>query len=278
MQFTLKHQNTPTMQKIFIYLLPLILLTFGCEQVIDMDLNEAAPQPVIEADLSHPDGLLTVTISKTGSYFESSSETTVDNAKVMLENREGIQKEATAQGNGNYKLAEVLTKPGDTFKLLVQVDGIDYSAVSTIKAPVAIDSISYGYYDGDSFFRPGYRFNVTFTDPIKQNNYYRIRVYKNNYLFNRPQDLVAFSDTDLDGQSITVRLNSQYYLEKGEQATLELLSIDRHAWEYFTSLSEIVNASPDSPAPANPVSNFSNGALGYFYAWSYDRKTVVIEE
>ncbi|NOR75913.1 MAG: DUF4249 domain-containing protein, partial [Draconibacterium sp.] len=33
-----------------------------------------------------------------------------------------------------------------------------------------------------------------------------------------------------------------------------------------------------SAAPANPTSNITNGALGYFSAWSADEKTVVIKE
>lgn len=265
------------MQKKFTYLLLLLLFGFGCEQVIDMDLNDAGPKLVIEADLSHPDGLLTVVLSRTSSYFEPNSGERVEYARVQLININGIQKDATAKGNGVYQLSGILTEPGDSFRLLVEVDGVVHSAVSTLEAPAEIDTITYSYYDGDDFFRPGYRFSVTFTDALEKKNYYRIRVYKNAYLFNRPGDMVVFDDTDRNGQAITVRLHNQFYLEKGEAVVLELMSVDRQAWEYFTSLSEAINATPGSPAPANPVSSFTNGALGYFYAWSYNRKRVVIE-
>lgn len=137
--------------------------------------------------------------------------------------------------------------------------------------------VDYTYYEGDSFFRPGYRFNLSFTDPAYEKNYYRIRVRKGGWIFNRPADLVTFDDADHNGQVIQVRLHNQYYLEEGDMATLELMSIDRKAWEYFTTLNEVVNAGPGSPAPANPQSNFTNNALGYFYAWSCTRMEVMIE-
>ncbi|HZH73518.1 MAG TPA: DUF4249 family protein [Mariniphaga sp.] len=146
--------------------------------------------------------------------------------------------------------------------MTVDVDGAVYSAETIVQQSVDIDTISYSYYTGDSFFRPGYRFNVAFKDPPGKKNYYRIRVSKNGFLFVRQADLVVFDDTDLDGRLITVRLHNQYYLKKGAFVVIELLAIDRQAWEYFTSLNDILNAGPGSPAPANPVSSFSNGAMG----------------
>jgi hypothetical protein len=263
----------------FTYLIPLLLIMLcpACETVIDLDLNEASPALVIEGDLSHPDGLLTVKISKTGSFFKPGTVEMVEDASVYLENKHAKKQKVNHAGKGVYKLDQIHTNPGESFKLYVKVEDEIYSAVSTVKNPVDIDSVSYSYYAGDSFFRPGYRFNVTFTDPPEEKNYYRIKVYRNNYLFNRVNDLVVFDDTDRNGETITVHLHSQYYLDEGEAAVLELMSIDRQAWEYFSSLGEVVKDNPNSPAPANPVTNFTNGALGYFYAWSYHRKTVVIE-
>ena len=263
--------------KIFI-LLFLLFIHSGCERVIEMDLNESQPALVIEGDLSYPDGQLNVTISRTGSYFDADPMQKVSGADVYLENKNGHQEWVPEVANGYYLLDNIHIEPGDLFKLKVEVDDMVYSAESSVQIPVEIDSIGYSYYAGDDFFRPGYRFNLAFYDPAGEKNYYRVRVYRNGHLFNRPTDLVVFDDSDLDGTLINVRLHSQYYLEKGETAVMELMSIDRNSWEYFKSLSEVINVAPGSPAPANPVSNFSNGAMGYFYTWSYNRKPVVIRD
>lgn len=259
------------------FLLLFVLITPGCEQIIDIDLVAVNPVLVIEADLSSPEGVLNVEISRTANYFESGPALKVDDAIVHLENAQGRQEIAELKGNGLYQMGDIMSEPGHSFKLLVELDGVSYEAKSTVSDPVEIDSVSYSYYAGDSFFRPGYRFNLQFKDPPGVKNYYRVKVYKNGYLFNRPNDLVVFDDADLDGKSMTIRLHSQYYLEKGEKAVFELLSIDRHAWEYFRSFGDLLNAGPDSPSPANPVSNFNNKAMGYFYAWSCSRKEVMIK-
>ncbi len=262
---------------IFLTMLYLAVVT-GCEEVIDLDLNETSPAVVIQADLSSPEGVLTVFITRTGSYFEAETAEKTDDALVILENSKGAQAQVLSAGDGRYKLEQVKADPGDKFSLLVTIDNITYRAVTEVKPPVEIDTVTYTWYDGDEIFRPGYRFIVAVNDPAGENNYYRIRMYKNGYLFNRANDIVVFDDTDFNGQAINVRMHNQYYLEKGETAIVELMSIDRQAWQYFTTLNEAVNAGPGSPAPSNPVSSFTNGAQGYFYAWTYDRKVVVIEE
>ena len=51
-------------------LMVFIVLT-GCEQIIDLDLNESQPVLVIQGDLSVTDGKLSVLISQTGSFFDT---------------------------------------------------------------------------------------------------------------------------------------------------------------------------------------------------------------
>jgi hypothetical protein len=55
------------------------------------------------------------------------------------------------------------------------------------------------------------------------------------------------------------------------------MAIDENAFLYFTTFRDMANTNPGSPAPANPISNFSNGALGYFSAWSFEEKEIIIE-
>ena len=81
----------------------------------------------------------------------------------------------------------------------------------------------------------------------------------------------------MNGQYIELKIRRKIF-DVGDTVTYELISLDKGAYEYFNSLQELVNVNPGSAAPSNPVSNFSNGALGYFSAWSSDSKTIVIEE
>jgi hypothetical protein len=55
-----------------------------------------------------------------------------------------------------------------------------------------------------------------------------------------------------------------------------MANIDRPVYDYFNQLA--TNTNGQGATPANPVSNFSGGCLGYFSARSTDVKTVIIPE
>ena len=62
---------------------------------------------------------------------------------------------------------------------------------------------------------------------------------------------------------------------------VRILTLDKAAYEYFFLLNELSNNNgldiPDilNVNTYNPKSNLSNGALGYFYAYSYKKYTAV---
>jgi hypothetical protein len=67
--------------------------------------------------------------------------------------------------------------------------------------------------------------------------------------------------------------------QKTDTLIVELQSIDKATYDYFTTLESISgNVMEQTASPANPISNFNNGALGYFSAYSFDRKIVIIKE
>lgn len=62
---------------------------------------------------------------------------------------------------------------------------------------------------------------------------------------------------------------------KGNKLTVEMHSIEASVYTYLSSLFN-ANGSADGAAPANPVSNISGGALGFFSAHTVERKTIII--
>lgn len=262
-------------------LLPILSLFFfftllSCERVIDVDLNVASPEIVIEGNLSGTDAELEVDISKTGSYFNSGSIEKVKNARVVLEDGQQQQTIAKEISDGRYRIENISPVENETYKLIVVTENKEYQAVSTLFRAVEVDSLSYEYSREARFFEGGYRILMYFSDPVNTDNYYRVKVYKNQKLFNETDDIIVFDDSGLDGKGVQVRLRGQVF-DSGDTARIELLSVDKNAWLYFTTLRDMANANPGSPAPANPISNFSNGALGYFSAWSVSKKEIVIE-
>jgi hypothetical protein len=264
------------MNKLIILSLLTLLLLFGCEKVIDVDLNEANPVVVIEGNLCLSKGAVDVKISKTGSYFGNEPLQNVTDANVFLEHHTGKRIAINETGPGEYNKKGILVQAGNEYKLFAEVEDVTYSAASTLNPPVEIDSLSYDYYDDVSFFETGYRAVLFFSDPPGKENYYRIKVYKNGSLQNKVNDLILFDDQGIEGRFVEVRLRGQVF-NLGDTARIELISIDENVFDYFSILREMARTNPGSPAPANPVSNFSNDALGYFSAWSHDSQTIVIK-
>lgn len=256
------------------------ILTFifsACERVIDVDLNVAAPQIVIEGNLSYNNSILEVKVSKTESYFNKAPAVKVEDAIVELTAPDGTKTEVKHVKDGIYKTEKRRFKSEGEYALSVESDGEKYTAISRLHKVVDIDSLSYEYQRDMHFFNEGYRVSLYIADPPDENNFYRVKIYKNEKLYNKSGDIMLFDDVGLNGRGIRINLRSRVF-DSGDTVKVELYTIDKSAWLYFSTLKETAGFNAASPAPSNPVSNFNNGALGYFSAWSVSRKEIIIRE
>jgi hypothetical protein len=264
------------MKNIF-YVLILIILLSGCEKVIDVDLNESDPAIVIEGNLNYNPYLNEIKISMTSSYFDTLSSEKVSGANVSVSSDFGGEYIFNEIENGVYSSSDIRLKLGETYHLLIEANGEKYEASSKLNKPVDIDSVKFYYQDGFSFIESGYYINIYLFDPPGISNYYRVKVTKNGVLQNTIDDFFIFDDRYIDGNNLEINLfNSSFKLN--DTVSIQLISLDKGAYEYFETFLEVVNNNPGSAAPANPNSNISNGALGYFSALSSDTKSFVIKE
>jgi hypothetical protein len=113
-----------------------------------------------------------------------------------------------------------------------------------------------------------------FQDSVGVQNYYRVLIAKNDTLYNKAFDYYIFDDKIRDGQYIDAPLFTTFF-KPGDTVNVELLSMDAGVYDYFNTLSEILTSDANtSAAPANPNSNFNNGALGYFAAYATSKKSI----
>jgi hypothetical protein len=248
---------------------------YSCEKVIDVDLNNAAPAIVIEGNLSNIPNKAEVKISMTSSYFDTLPSEMISGATVTLKSDFGDSYVLNETGKGIYNSKDVWFKVGSTYQLLVDIKGEKYEAVSRLNPAVNIDSMKF-YYEDNPFLDNGYYINIYLFDPPEEKNFYRLKYAKNGVFQNTIDDLILFNDRFVDGNTIEVTLFNQP-LELYDTITLQLISLDEGAYEYLRTFQELVNSNPGSAAPANPISNISNGALGYFSAWSSNSKSAVIK-
>jgi len=265
------------MNKIKYIFIVLLFAIQGCEKVIDVDLNESHPEIVVEGNLSKYPFSAEVFLSKTGSYFGVSSGEKVSGALVVIENKFGESYSLKEIVPGVYKSFEIMPEQGMQYNLRIETEGEIYEASSTIQYSVRIDSLSYYFDDGFAFLDEGYIIKAYFTDPEEVENYYRIKIYESDTLKNENDNFIIFDDRLINGKQIEVTLRGNFF-DNGDTVSIQLISLDKGAYEFYNTFEELINVNPGSAAPANPVSNITNGALGYFSAWSSDIKTVIIKE
>ncbi|NOR76036.1 MAG: DUF4249 family protein [Draconibacterium sp.] len=265
------------MNKIKYIFIVLLFAIQGCEKVIDVDLNDAHPEIVIEGNLSKFPVSAEVFLSKTGNYFGDSFSEKISGASVVIENELGESYSLKEIVAGFYKSFEIMPEQGMQYNLRIETEGEVYEASSTLLPAVRIDSLSYYFDNGFAFLDEGYIVKAYFTDPSEIENYYRIKIYENDILNNESDNFIVFDDRLIDGHSMEVTLRGNIY-DIGDTVSIQLISLDKGAYEYYTTFQELINVNPGSAAPANPTSNISNGALGFFSAWSSDIKTVIIKE
>jgi hypothetical protein len=256
---------------------------WSCEQVIDVNLNQAAPQLVVEGIVTDQPGPYTVTLAQSGDYFTPSLDfPPVSKALVLLADDAGNLDTLREGIPGTYRSSRIMQGiPGRTYGLTVVADGKAYGAASTMPVKVPIDSL-FAVQRRSTGTDPGYDIYLFFKDPPEPGNYYRVNVRVSDPLI--PSDSIdgkryrLYSDKLTNGNEAGYRVRARHTVVKGDTITVDLLSLDKATYDYYRTLNDILTSdrSPTSLSPANPNTNLSTGALGYFTAYAFDRKTVVL--
>jgi hypothetical protein len=261
----------------------LVLLLSSCEQVISVDLNQTAPQVVIEGIVTDQSGPYAVSLSRSGNYFEQSLFLPpVSNALVVLSDDLGDQ-DTLKEGNpGIYRSSLIFRgTPGRTYTLKVETEGQEFDGSSRMPQKVSMDSL-FAVPRRSSSNEPGYDIYLLFKDPPEPGNYYRVNVRVSN-----PQVAMdsidgrryrLYSDKLTNGNEALYRVRARRTIVPGDTITVDLLSLDKATYDYYLTLNNILTSdrSPTSLSPANPNTNLSNGSLGYFAAYAIDSKKIVL--
>lgn len=256
-------------------LLPLIAACFcfaACEEEIDLPLNDAEPKVVIEGNIYDTGDPWLVLVQKTTPFKEQTPFKGLTDAIVTItdgNNHTDTMLPASNLGvnvDGVYGMFGLTTVPGQTYTLRVYVKGQLFESTSTVYPATPIDSLytmSNGFDDAKS---------VTFDyrDPVGVDNYYKCDLVVNGAPWSSNE---RSDDKFTDGIKKTVMFSEFDDLKTGDTIDVYFKSIDFNVYQYFYTLDE--NTSFVSAAPSNPISNISNGALGYFNASSVTKRRII---
>jgi len=259
----------------------LTLIPFsGCQKIINVDLNVAAPNIVIEGLITDRPGPYVITISKSGSYFNQPELVLVSAARVTIADDLGKIDTLKETQPGFYLTSKIRGNPGRTYTLKVISEDMEYTGSSTMQSHVKIDSVNltksilqHFDFGGDNRNELQVDLNCYFSDPPEK-NFYRLKVFVNDSA--RVDNYRLYDDQYTNGMEIGLRAT---HARAGSTYRLELYSLDSKTFEYYRTLEDLLNINPIfGSTPANPNTNLSNGALGYFGTGAYSSKTILITD
>lgn len=252
----------------------LLLSLLSCQEEVFMELGDAEKIPVIEAIWTDRPGQNWVSVSYSREFYDTLDNEVVTDAEVFVTDPEsGMRVDFRfVESLGYYlPLNNETAQIGHNYLLEVRIGEQVYQATGQVLQPPVLDSLTYAFYEEDIFRDEGYYLKVYGKIPFRDNNFYRVRITKNDTLLNRRQDYLLFDDSF--GTSI---LDNGFELmgfpfKKDDRIKLELFRLNKEPFDYLNQLVNLLynDGGLFSPPPQNPQSNIKviqgdGRVAGYF--------------
>lgn len=257
----------------------------GCQEEVVLELRNAEPIPVIEGVWTNVSQMNYVQLSRSRNFFDPKPNEMIRDAQVFIRN-------TRTNNRLNFRYSEqlgiylpvnnFLGSINERYELNIRIGENEYQSEGIILPPPRLDSIQYEFKERRLFREEGYYLTVFGDIPFTEDNYYRIRIIRNDTLMNSRSDYLLFDDSF--GTSILNRgfeLNIPF--RANDKVRLELFRLNRSAFDYLNQLVSLLfnDGGLFSPPPQNPVSNIrqvkgSGLFAGYFKVSPVLVKTVEI--
>lgn len=266
------------MRKIFT--ISLLVLFYGCQDTDEIPFASTEPIVVVEGWLTDNMARQYVKLTSTVEFTSPLKSTKINDAKVTLHSSISSSPiRYINQGNGLY-LSESSLKgiPGRSYYLEIELASgeVIQSLRERMSDVPTIDSLGFDFFLREDETNPQKEVTIYFpvafsNDPPEQSNFYRWKLYRNDTLFSKPEEIFLFSDRFVNGNdSIPQEFNSYEY-RLNDKAKLEVMEISRNAFQFLNQLKSQTTTlgtnSAVSPAPIKGNLAYSNSdkpVLGFF--------------
>lgn len=273
----------------FITLMTLV----NCTERIQLELEDSDPRLVVDGVITTDTTIHYVRLTQSGSYFVNQPLPAVSDAQVLLyDGTNTISLLESDKFPGFYITPHNYHGiPGRTYSIAISNVDIDrdgqtelYEAESYLNPVSPIDSIHLEYHDIWELWKV-----LLYADePGETEDFYLFSIFINNAI--QTDQLTEVSVTDdrfFNGsyangvwvQSIDIS-DEKIELNPGDTVSLQMSGITREYFEYVIALQEETGMKVPlfSGPPANLPGNVSNGALGFFRAYSSSIASVIHSE
>lgn len=267
-----------TTHRIFAALVTTALFV-ACEDVVNVEIKDAQPQLVIEGRIDN--GFLEFYISRSIGFYSDADIRGVYGAEVIVTTGDGAADTLRESnwGAGLYVSDWYYGYPsGETYRATVTIEGKTFTATTSMPEWVRIDSLGTEFSEGigSDEIVDGYKIHVFFQDAAERADYARFKLRRDGV---RYTEYFLYDGKYTDGNAVDYEI-PYYVFQPGDAVEIELISMDRVMFDYFQTLSEVWigqdGGSILDGTPANPNTNWSGGALGYFGAFVSDYRVIRI--
>ncbi|EON75965.1 hypothetical protein ADIS_3553 [Lunatimonas lonarensis] len=263
-----------------------LLFLLSCQEEVILDLRNQERVPIIEASWTDNPSLNRVKITYPRDYYDTLENEIINDAEVWVSNLtsgEEIPFSFSEDFRRYLPRRYFAGRRGDSYQLTVKLGDRIFQSEGTLLHPPSLDSITYQFREERLFSDEGYYLTVFGKIPFIEDNYYRVRITRNDTLLSGRQDYLLFDDTF--GTSILdngFELNG-FTFRAGDRVKLELFRLNRSAFDFLNDLVNLLfnDGGLFSPPPQNPRSNIRvvqgpGRVEGYFKVASVLSETVII--
>lgn len=256
----------------------------SCEEVIDVDLNTAAPRLVIDAAINWQKGTTGAEqkiILSTTTGFYSNVIPKATGATVSVKSSDNSNYIFTEVPNtGEYKCSNFQPIIGETYTLTVMYKGENYTATETLQSVTPIETIVQKNNGG--FSGKDYEIEVTFKDPMAK-NFYMAKFFPDIY---KAPSYSIIKDEFTNGN-----LKNWFFgdsdLIQGSTIAITHYGVSESYYNYMNKIISISSSSgggspfqtPPATVRGNIVNqnNSNNYALGFFSLSEIDVRNYTIQ-
>lgn len=273
-----------------IYKIILILITslffFSCEDVIEINLNTAAPKLVVFASIQKQKGTLgneqKIRLSTTTGYFDSEIPT-ISGADVQIKNSNNTVFVFTEIPNtGEYKCVDFVPVIDEQYVLTIILNDQTYTATETLKSVSPFNIRGIEQKNDGGFSGKEIEIKSFFNDPAGVDNYYMVK-FKSSVLAIPSYDI--FDDSFTQGnENFGLYINEN--LKTGDELDITLFGISKRYFEYMRKLTAVAGSASGGPFATAPASvrgnivnqkNPNNFAFGYFNLSETDYRNYIVQ-
>lgn len=253
------------MKKIFLMVIFFGILT-SCEDVIEVELNDAPPRLVVEANLNvweNGSSSAAVRLTTTAPFFENNLPFIAD-AEVNITDENGVVYPFIYSQNGIYT-SSLWPQLNINYTLRIQYKGETYSATETLYTVSPLEFVEQR--DDGGFSGEDIELKAFFTDPAGERNFYFFEG-----LSEKGDALDVYNDEFFDGNSIF-----GYYLIEdlapGDEVQFNLYGASEAYYNFMFILLQQTDDGGGGPFETQPATvrgnivnetNPDNFPLGYF--------------